>query len=189
MVISAESSSQLPALPFFADALTVPNACRLPCEEVSPDHRYRRSTALRANLTMEVGVALMIAQPYRRYPAALQKRQCGAALHHHLVRITDVAVLTLPAATDIHFTAALTTGRCDVAALVQQIFLTLHDNLTTLTGRIVACRYHSGAPHHCRHRPVQCYRPDGAYRWLPPPRSRSVPCSLSIPRPSAVRYT
>ncbi len=46
--------------------------------------------------------------------------------------------------------------------------------------------YHSGAPHHCRHRPAQCYRPDGAYRRLPPPRSRSAPCSSAYP-PSAVR--
>ena len=71
----------------------------------------------------------------------------GAVLHHHLVRIPDAAVLTLPAAADIHFTAALAAGRRDAAALVQQNVLPLHDNFAALTGRIV-CLQGTAQVHH-----------------------------------------
>ena len=112
-------------------------------------------TAFRANLPPEVREALGPQHSSTAIPGVRRRHiNESAVLHHHLIRITDASILTLPATTDVHFTPALAAGRRDAAPLIQQKVLTLHHNLTAFTGRVV-CLQAAAQVHHATVAAVQ----------------------------------
>ncbi len=105
-------------------------------------------TAPRQNGAAEVRV--IIRPQYRRAALAPRLRRHvnhRSFVHHHLRRMPDAAVLTLPAATHIHFTAAGLTRRRYQAPARQVDILSLQRDFTPAAA-VAVCQQHPRLAHH-----------------------------------------